>query len=181
MCGNHSIAVLFYCLVNKWTNWSSFIRYWITSCACRQAVTWSSVRDLSRWFLHWVGGLVRICLSFLSTLAFSNSSLAYVLERFLGQLETIVWIERSAWEIGKFFWSPRKEMKRCSHPTQKSWLALVNGTLLTVKYIETCKVLVNCGLPYLADTGNTVMTAIASSQLCARHVSELITSRLPMP
>lgn len=180
MCGNHSIAVLFYCLVNKWTNWSSFIRYWITSCACRQAVTWSSVRDLSRWFLHWVGGLVRICLSFLSTLAFSNSSLAYVLD-FLDNWKQLYELKEVLEKLVNFFWSPRKEMKRCSHPTQKSWLALVNGTLLTVKYIETCKVLVNCGLPYLADTGNTVMTATASSQLPARHVSELITSRLPMP
>lgn len=76
---------------------------------CRYlSVAWSSVRDLSRWFLHSVGGLVRICLSFLSTLVFSNSSFAYVLEIFLGQLETIVWIERNAWEIGNFFLKSKK-------------------------------------------------------------------------
>ena len=40
------------------TNWSSDLRSWVTCSTSVQGFTWSPVRDLSRWFLHQVRGLM---------------------------------------------------------------------------------------------------------------------------
>ena len=44
--------------MQEWTNWNSVLRSWATFSTSVQVFTWSPVRDLSRWFLHWVRGLM---------------------------------------------------------------------------------------------------------------------------
>ena len=42
----------------EWTNWTSDLISWVTFSTSVQGFTWSPVRDLSRWFLHRVRGLM---------------------------------------------------------------------------------------------------------------------------
>ena len=44
--------------MQEWTNWSSDLRSWVTFSTSVQGFTWSPVRDLSRWFLYPVRGLM---------------------------------------------------------------------------------------------------------------------------
>lgn len=104
-------------------------------------------RDLSRWLLLWVKGLMRTSLSFLSTPVSTDYSSVHILRPFLGQLEIIVWIEKDAWKIGNFFYF-KEWSKKGNRDLIKPLIQNQSHDLLwsvvpsNVRYEEPCKGLV---------------------------------------
>lgn len=159
----------------EWTIWSS-LRGTELSSLSFQAFEYT--RDLSRWLLLWVRGLMRTSLSFLSTPVSTDYFSVYLLGLFLGQLEIIIWIERDAWQIGNFFLKnePRKETEISSNLSSNTKAMICFGQwyhqMWGMKSLVKCLCLVT--FPILLPLGTLWLQPLLVVSLPIRYVSEVI-------
>lgn len=158
------------------TIWSSL---WGTELRSLSFQAFEYMRDLSRWLLLWVRGLMRTSLSFLSTPVSTDYFSVYLLGLFLGQLEIIVWIEKDAWQIGNFFLKnePRKETEIFSSNLSSNTKAMIcfgqwYHQMWGMKSLVKCLCLVT--FPILLPLGTLWLQPLLVVSLPIRYVSEVI-------